>query len=529
MGFSIIRYLKAISVNRIEHVALPFKHVQELTMRIAAILIWLGLSALLACSGCTTNDEPSPGAAPGPDAPLSRLTAVRGSDPGLFDATGRQVLLRGVNFNHLGDYFQAHPLLPNVAELGEDDWDDAAALGMSVIRLVTTWSAWEPERDRIDLAYLERVRRAVREANARDMYVVIDMHQDAWSKYVFTPADELCPEGTRPQIGWDGAPDWATFTDGEPTCTPGRREDSPAVRRAWDAFYANRDGIRDELVELWGFIASAFVHDPGVAGYDLLNEPGNGSLARTTRQGLTAFYRSAIGAIRDAEAGAGYPGHVIFFEPSVLAVLPDFDLSDDPNLIFAPHNYAESIGWSFPGLLDLLFLVYDALGVLYETTLWIGEYGSFSSVEENEAWMARFAALEDARHGAGGTWWQWEQECGDPHNVSGAWPLSAEWVENQRERCGNARFHVTTCARRAYPRAVPGRLTSLSAPSCGAELTLTGSTTDSSTADLWIPSDVDEAPKVSGQGILDVTGRRVAGGWRIAVGVQGDYRIEVEP
>ncbi len=493
-------------------------------------VVFFLLTFCIAGAGCGDQDtEPVPASGSDGPASLSRLTAVRGEHPGLFDALGRQVLLRGVNFNHLGDYFLADPALPNVAELGDDDWDDAAALGMSVIRLVTTWSAWEPERGRIDEAYLARVRVAVAEAGARGMYVVIDMHQDAWSKFVFTPAGETCPEGTRHQIGWDGAPAWATFTDGEPTCTPGRREDSPAVRRAWDNFYANRDGVRDALAELWGRIAREFSHDPVVAGYDLINEPGNGSLARTTREGISTFYRSAIRAIRDAENEVGAPGNVIFFEPSVYAELPEFRLSDDPNLIFAPHNYAESIGPSFPGLLDLSFIAYAALGVLYETTLWIGEYGKFSSAEENEEWMARFAALEDQRPGAGGTWWQWEQECGDPHNVSGAWPPDPEWVERQQERCGRARFQVTKCAGRAYPRAVPGRLESLSAPSCGAELRVTGSTAERSTADLWIPSDTDAPPSVQGDGIQDVVPKRVPGGWRLAVMVEGQYSIRVDP
>jgi len=490
-------------------------------------LLWI---AGLAGTGCGAGD-PGPPGGPGPDAGvlLSPLHAVRGARPGLFDARGRQVLLRGVNFNHLGDYFQADPALPTVANLGADDWDDAAALGMSVIRLVTSWSAWEPERGRLDPAYLARVRAAVAEAGVRGMYVVIDMHQDAWSKHVFTPAGETCPEGTRHQIGWDGAPAWATFTDGEPTCTPGSREESPAVRRAWDAFYADREGIRDALAETWGRIAVAFAHDPVVAGYDLLNEPGNGSLGRTTREGLAAFYRSAVRAIREAEASAGAPGHVIFFEPSVHAELPDFDLSDDPNLVFAPHNYFESIVRGFRGLLDLSFELYALLGTLYETTLWIGEYGSFSSTAENEEWMARFAALEDRRPAAGSAWWQWEQACGDPHDVSGAWPPDAAWVERQQERCGRARFPVSICASRAYPRAVPGRLETLEAPSCGASLRVAGTTGERGEADLWIPSDTELPPAVAGDRIAEVTHRRVPGGWRLTVTVEGPYRVQVEP
>jgi endoglycosylceramidase len=222
-----------------------------------------------------------------PEDALPWISATRGDDAGLFDARGRQVLLRGVNFNHLGDYFQTHPSLPTVATLGDDDWDDLAAQGANVVRLVTTWSAWQPTRGVLDAAYLARVRAAIAEANEHDVYVVLDLHQDAWSKVVFTPPDEVCPTGTSHQRGWDGAPAWATFTDGAPTCTPGGREESPAVRRAWDNFYANRDGIRDELAGLWGQLAAEFADQAGVAGFDLLNEPGTAN--EGTSEGLTAF------------------------------------------------------------------------------------------------------------------------------------------------------------------------------------------------------------------------------------------------
>ncbi|MFM7062279.1 MAG: glycoside hydrolase family 5 protein, partial [Actinomycetes bacterium] len=303
----------------------------------------LGLVVVLTAAACAPTALP-PVSDPGGGEQLSWLRAVRGTQAGLYDESGRQVLLRGANFNHLGDYFQAHPDLPTVATLDDADWDDAAAQGMNVVRLVTSWSAWEPVRDEYDPAYLARVRSAVEQANAHGMYVVIDLHQDAWSKFIATPADEVCRAGTRPQIGWDGAPSWATFTDGAPTCTPDKREDSPAVKRAWGAFYANRDGIRDELAELWGHLATEFAHDPGVAGFDLLNEPGYSFDQDVTLTGLAAFYRSAIRQIRAAERSVGGPGHVVFFETTVNGpfVAPGF--SDDPNLVFAPHNYAESIG-----------------------------------------------------------------------------------------------------------------------------------------------------------------------------------------
>src|SRR5438045_7068872 len=39
-----------------------------------------------------------------------------------------------------------------------------------------------------DTAYVDRIRQAVGWARAHGIYVVLDMHQDAWGKYVATPA-----------------------------------------------------------------------------------------------------------------------------------------------------------------------------------------------------------------------------------------------------------------------------------------------------------------------------------------------------
>jgi hypothetical protein len=191
----------------------------------------------------------------------------------------------------------------------------------------------------------------------------------------------------------------------------------------------------------------------------------------------------------------------------------------------APHNYFESIVKGPEGLLDLSFVLYDLLGRLYDRTLWIGEYNSFSDPETNEAWTRRFAALEDQFLVSGGAWWQWEQECGDPHNAQ--YPPSPQWIEEQRERCGDARFDLTTCLSRAYPLATPGRLESLRVESCGGYLVVTGTTDLPSTADLWVPSVSPSEPVVTGAGIEPVTLRRVEGGWWIDVGVVGEYVIEV--
>src|SRR5438045_1821185 len=118
---------------------------------------------------------------------LSPLHAVRGVEPQIVDATGRQVLLRGVNDNQLGDYYQADPAIPSTVPLAEADFTQMAGLGFDAVRLIVHWSLLEPEPGVIDDAYLAQIHEAVSWAATHGIYVVLDMHQDAWGKYIATP------------------------------------------------------------------------------------------------------------------------------------------------------------------------------------------------------------------------------------------------------------------------------------------------------------------------------------------------------
>ena len=249
------------------------------------------------------------------------------------------------------------PTLPPTVPLTKDDFHDIAKLGFNSVRLIVSWSRLEPSPGAYDTAYVGEIRQAVRWAAAYDLYVVLDMHQDAYGIAVDTPQGTTCPEGTTPNNGWDGAPAWATLTDGASTCRPGERELAPAVMHAWQHFWDDTDGIQTHLVDTWGRLAHDFAKARNVAGFDLLNEPGFGldpSANGTTDLG--AFYGRAIDAIRAGETAGGGFHHVVFWEPNVLwsafgnVPVPDPGFTKDKNLVFAPHIYAESLSSnSIPG------------------------------------------------------------------------------------------------------------------------------------------------------------------------------------
>jgi len=81
----------------------------------------------------------------------------------------------------------------------------------------------------------------------------------------------------------DGAPEWATLTDGKPHIAEGAVWSdayftSQAVHAAFDNFYANKPGpggvgLQDRYAQAWRFLAEHYANNATVIGYDLMNEP----------------------------------------------------------------------------------------------------------------------------------------------------------------------------------------------------------------------------------------------------------------
>ena len=292
---------------------------------------------------------------------------------------------------------------------------------------------------------------------------------------------------------------------------------------AWDSFYADRDGIMDHLVGVWGVLAREFARDPAVAGFDLLNEPNHGHRTDALDR-LAEYYRRAIGAVRSGETRAHGFHHPVFFETTVFgaAVAPDF--STDPNLVFAPHNYGESIG-DIP--LEAEFAYYQLLADGYRTPLWIGEYGWFGDPAGNREKLERYSAREDALLTSGDAWWQWRQACGDPHSIGrpGGTP-DAVLVHFQRNGCpGDHNLGVVpewSCTWRPYPRAAPGVVTAR-VSTCSDVLAFTGTTGRPGTAEIWFPGAA--RPRVVGVGLDGWHACPVPGGWSVDVGVHGEYAV----
>jgi hypothetical protein len=410
-------------------------------------------------------------------------------------------------------------------------------MGFNVVRLGMSWSRLEPERGRFDEAYLGEVRAAVAGARAHGMYTVLDMHQDAWGNALARPA-ERCGGGTTPTTGWDGAPAWATVTDGAAHCQFLARDLAPAVATAFGSLYSDRDGIQTELVRTWAFVARAFAGEPAVAGYDLLNEPGIGPNPPVSSGLLLGrFYDAAITAIREAEHAAGGSSHIVFFQPSVLWSGLGFDAAPPPGftadrqLAFAPHPYSESISMDQSLGLTVASIernldVSARAAAAYGAALWAGEWGWFGEPAADGAKVRRFAAAQD-QFGIGGAFWVWRQGCGSPETGAGA-ATSGNLVAVDC-RTGASIPPPAPFAEplaRAFPRALPGRLGSLATGRHGTDLRITataGPEPADCQVDIWFPGDA--APRLSTAGVRDATAERVPGGWRVTGCASGAYSV----
>ncbi len=494
---------------------------------------------LLFVVACEVPDPDSPP----PDPPeLIELRPLSVSDDNrIVDDLDRDVLLRGVNITSLGEYWQGNSDYPPTLPTTDGDWDAMAARGLSVIRLVVHWSRLEPERGSIDDAYLDEIDAAVTAAAEHGLYTVIDMHQDAYSAFIYTGDDEECPEGSWPGKGWDGAPAWATLTDGLSTCVIGDRNSAPAVVAAWNHFYDNSEGIRDNFVATWAAVAHRFAGRPEVAGYDLLNEPDTSRPASE----LTPIYDALLVELIEATRGAG-SDQLIFLEPAI----PAGDTANglilaDPvrmgveshNLVNSLHNYAESIdttGLTLEQTNDLIWTMAEAHG----TGVWVGEYGFWSTSAGVLEVAARYAADEDA-HAQGGAWWQWRQPCGDPHSLhreGDVWVPGDTIVHLNSMDClegvdlgPTEEFFILLG--RGYPRATPGRIQLLESEPENGQLRLEARSARAGDGLLlWTPTG-NGTHGVWTEGLDDLAEHEVPGGRLLTatVSADGSYAIGVDP
>jgi hypothetical protein len=268
------------------------------------------------------TSTPLAGAVPGP------LTVEHDQ---FVDADGRVVFLHGL----FGVWKIPGGLPPDNSDLDGFTPADAnlvASLGFDGFRLAWFWSDLEPVQGKYNIAYLSRYKALARELERRGLFVLADSHQDMYSSV----------------FGGDGFPTWASpgsDTDPDPAKFPLGYFTSP-VETAFDDFWANVDSVQNDYDAAWQKVASTFVGDPMLAGYDLLNEPFPGSTVSSCLgpQGCRKVDATSIEPAESAAAEAIRSvdtGHIAFYEPNIL-----FNWGQ-PTGLKSPPAAAGTVGFSF--------------------------------------------------------------------------------------------------------------------------------------------------------------------------------------
>jgi endoglycosylceramidase len=478
-----------------------------------------------------------PAAAARADAALPPLHAVpvAGGQGRIVDDRGRQVILRGVNVNALAQYWKG-TRFRTTFPLERGDPQRMRGFGWNAVRLLVSWSRIEPGPGRYDDRYLARVRRTAARLTRAGLYVFVDFHQDAWGPTLAARAGESCPAGSTPALGWDGAPGWATLVgDDVPRCAPDDvRELSPAVRAAWQAFWADRAGPGGAGIQT-RFLA-AIAHSierlgrlPGIAGYDVLNEPN--AFGADENAALGALYGRAVRAIRPAEKAARLPRRLILFEPSALwsetGNGPPPPFQHDRDVAYAPHIYGGAFddGPITAGAFRTAIAEAQGFGGVPVLT---GEWGAARTRPD---YLRSHLDLQD-RFGISGTEWTWRESCGDPHQraaaLEGAVATTtfAVWgMDCADNRALGIGPRIARALMRGYVRAAPGRLRRVRWSAARRQLVASGA---HARAGVLLDAFYPGRAKITARGLRDATARAAPGGARVSgVARGGAWRLEV--
>jgi endoglycosylceramidase len=493
---------------------------------------------------------------PGPEGALPWLHVEHptGAVPYIADDMGRMVLLHGATPQGLIDFYSSadpsridpppfypidpyayagrcpdnSPFVPT-PPLCQGDVMAMPSLGFNLMRLPLSWSLLEPERGKISQTYIDRVAQVVDWARSAGLYVIIDMHQNAYSRYIGRPSSPPLPAGKNPDLRYNtGAPAWATITDGFPSeVYAGQRELNAAVLEAESNFWYNRGGIQDEYIASIAALAMRFKDDSTVVGYSSFNEPLHGWNFPPGFEDLLLFpfYRRVIDAVTGIQDGApcwtgfflpafcGYRDlgvhdlrHLFFMEAGLLRQVMDFPthlglpVSSYPNLVLSFHAYTHVFSLdkllkidpkAYPwGGYDQTYVLAQREAKALNAAPFVAEFGNFHS---DDATILASQLLEQEQHKVGSAFWSWKE--------NGDWGIyeAAKGDVVPMASAGCLRVSRERLLARVYPRASSDpKLTYHYDPASGGfTLSGRGRRGDAATV-VSIPPEVQGAVAISG-------------------------------
>ncbi len=411
--------------------------------------------------------------------PLLRVEGKR-----FVDHQGRTVVLRG--FNVAGN----SKVPPYRGVTAPEQLDNLQQWGVNAIRLLLNWEALEPTKGTYDPAYLEDYLTTITWAWQRDIFVIIDIHQDAYSRYNISGCGDGFPAWAVPTAD-NGADCQDAVTAHEPDNGPnceGWGQDmltDAEMHRSWHLFYEDKYGVRTRYLEMLQFVATRVAEHEiarqAVIGYDFMNEPWGGEETE-----ILPLYEDASLVIRHADPTAilfvsphamrsssisegmhSFFGDIVdFFSPSTgfgeEMPRPSFD-----NFVYSPHYYdavmiqfgsydAKILGFISARRLFNVPAPDEAIAQMkqkaddWNVPVFIGEFGGGPAMGGIQRYLDRFyGAMDD--HALSGT--QWVYTPGWDPMAKDGWNAEDFSVIDDN---GSARSHFRS---RPFVKCITGPLT----------------------------------------------------------------------
>jgi aryl-phospho-beta-D-glucosidase BglC (GH1 family) len=272
------------------------------------------------------------------------------------DEFGRTVYFRGINIAGSSKVPFSHNcktktnLCNDVSFVGrpfsiedaDTHFDRLQKWGFNFVRLIVTWEALEPKRPKqYDWKYISYLKSIIDIANNYGIYVLIDPHQDVWSRFT----------------GGDGAPLWTLEKIGfnvghfqETNAALVFQEDEDIPPMIWPTNYTKlasstmftlffggndfakktkidninvQDHLQQHYLDAFSILAKSLKESPNVIGFEVMNEPHPGWIGQDSLSNYMKFPLRNMATPTPSEAialGAGYTSAVANWEVGLVGL-----------------------------------------------------------------------------------------------------------------------------------------------------------------------------------------------------------------
>jgi endoglycosylceramidase len=417
----------------------------------------------------------------------------------LRDQYGRQWLGHGINARVFGlfdvTFTDGREPVETIPPFDQSDVQQMAQAGFNMLRLPINWSGLEPTEGEFQQSYLDRLTQVVGWCRDAGIYVLVDFHQDAWSK----------------EIGEDGAPLWAivpppTMLLGGPLTDLTQRRESQQVLDASTSFFGDVASLQDRFVPAFTKVVSSLATEPAVIGYEPMNEPVTFQIGSDGEARLQAFYEKVATAFRTVDSR-----HALWLEPdsernlTLMAPLRAAPFPDS-NVVYEPHIYPTIVSVpdntqaEWVAALQQSFEAITLEAASYGAAPFLGEWGEDPADPTQLPYLAAIQQLLEAQN-MGEAFWLWKEES------QGNWGF----FDQQPDGMWTPRSAGLKAVATPYPMAVPGTLASFHFDSSAGALTVSFTAKGGEAAplmflpDTWYPHGVSAT--LNGQKITMGTGR----------------------